>query len=261
MFGESRIDHFHNGLDFAGEQVIYPIERGEVIFYRVEDSLSGFMGIGNHMVVEHQNRIRSFYYHLADQSVDKTLKSITKNDILASMGNTGKSFGKHLHLTIIDSNNRRVLNPQLLLPPLDDRTKPIIESLFFTIKERPNIYKIKNRSIINYKNNIKLYLVAGDIKPGFSSRNLNLLNARNVRRIIFKIDGQVINNFHFDYLSHRGNKLTLNNGLDFFDTYGLSFNYLLGEFFPSQTVHKFFIEVEDWAGNKDSKNYMVYFRL
>ena len=38
VFGESRGDHFHTGIDFGTKQNIYPIEKGEMIFIRDKGS-------------------------------------------------------------------------------------------------------------------------------------------------------------------------------------------------------------------------------
>ena len=35
VFGESRIDHFHNGIDFSGKKrPLFPVASGRVLYYR-----------------------------------------------------------------------------------------------------------------------------------------------------------------------------------------------------------------------------------
>lgn len=262
LFGESRLDHFHNGIDFANKQPIYPVKEGEVIFYYEESARNRFLGIGNHMVVEHQNGIRSYYYHLEKDSLVKDAGIVTPANSIAVMGDSGKSFGNHLHLTMVDSQERKILNPFLLLPTEEDRKKPIIESVFFTIQNRPNVYKIKNRSIVNYPNSIRLFLTAGDVKTSYQNMiSLTSFNARGLKRIEFRVDDELYRVYDFDYLMLIDTQQVLKSGNDFQSTYGLPFNFLLGDFLPTKTVHNFKINIEDWGGNQASKNYNVIFRL
>lgn len=54
---------------------------------------------GNYVTVKHPNGIKSFYAHLSIVHVSIG-DNVDENTILGEMGNTGYSFGKHLHFAI-----------------------------------------------------------------------------------------------------------------------------------------------------------------
>lgn len=262
LFGESRQDHFHNGMDFAIAQPIYPIEEGELLFYSDKEPMGKFYGVGNHMVLEHPQGIRSYYYHFEDNSIEKNQTFFKKDQVLGNMGDSGKSYGKHLHLTIVDPKKRQLLNPQVILPRLNDTRQPVISSLFFTIPKKKKFLKIKNRMVIYYSKNITLYLIAGDFKSYYpNSKTINGNNALGLRSITFMVDGSFYKRYQFDYLVQEGNQLVLSTGEDFDNAYGLAFNYKLGDFFPSKKNHSFSINIQDWEGNQQSAKYEIFFRF
>ena len=72
-FGEHRRDHFHAGIDLGGgEQPVFPISSGELVFfYREGEDFSSLpVGLGTFLVLQHQGGIRSLYAHLAEGTLD-----------------------------------------------------------------------------------------------------------------------------------------------------------------------------------------------
>lgn len=70
-------------------------------------------GYGNQVVIDHGNGFLTRYAHL-DTILVKAGQSVTKNQQIGTMGNTGRSTGPHLHFEIIQGNVRR--NPLGFLP-------------------------------------------------------------------------------------------------------------------------------------------------
>jgi hypothetical protein len=131
-FAESRGDHFHSGIDLGGgEQSVLPIAEGELVFAREQSwSLSDLpVGLGNYVVLQHQGGVRSIYAHLKDGSVDPRRRLYDRGSPLGVVGSSGYSSGKHLHLSIIDSEMGTIINPLLLLPALPDGQPPVIREL------------------------------------------------------------------------------------------------------------------------------------
>ena len=132
-FGENRWGHFHGGIDIGGgEQEIHPIESGEIIyFFEENDDPRGIpTGLGNFVVVEHERGIRSLYAHMRSENRDNIQISVTKEDVLGIIGESGSALGKHLHLEVFDGELNRLVNPLELLPELSDSTTPDIEALY-----------------------------------------------------------------------------------------------------------------------------------
>jgi flagellar protein FlgJ len=87
---------FHHGMDLAAPEgmSILPALPGTVISARYEN------GYGNTVVVEHAGGIKTRYGHLGSVSV-KAGDVITSEDILGTVGNTGRSTGAHLHFEVL----------------------------------------------------------------------------------------------------------------------------------------------------------------
>ncbi|MGD8793048.1 MAG: M23 family metallopeptidase, partial [Anaerolineae bacterium] len=70
-------------------------------------------GYGNQVLINHGNGYLTRYAHLNTVRV-KAGDKVDKNQVIGTMGNTGRSTGPHLHFEIIYSNTRR--NPLGFLP-------------------------------------------------------------------------------------------------------------------------------------------------
>lgn len=88
---------FHHGIDFSGTRgsPIYTTGNGVV----VAASLS-FFGYGNMVVVDHGFGYRTRYAHLDSIKVSVG-DTLTRGQILGTLGNTGRSTGPHLHYEVI----------------------------------------------------------------------------------------------------------------------------------------------------------------
>ncbi len=149
-FGEFRSDHFHSGIDIRTGGVegrsIYSIADGYISRIKITSS-----GYGKAIYVTHPNGFVSVYGHLRDfnpavrQYViekqydqrsyeidvfpDREMFPVTKGQVIASSGNSGYSFGPHLHFEIRDDATQQPLNPLLFGLPVNDLVKPVITSL------------------------------------------------------------------------------------------------------------------------------------
>lgn len=112
-----RWGRMHNGIDIAGlwlNAPIYSIQSGIVIACGTNSTM------GNYVYVDHQNGYVSVYMHL--NYIDKNIKEgvpVEKGQKLGGMGDTGYSFGVHLHLSIWKggypySANAYHINPLLI---------------------------------------------------------------------------------------------------------------------------------------------------
>ncbi|MBL8922548.1 MAG: M23 family metallopeptidase [Myxococcaceae bacterium] len=97
----SRVDPYtservmHAGIDIAGphgKEIIAPSD-GTVVFAGLEG------GYGNVVVIDHGYGIKTRYGHLASVKV-KPGERVKRGDLVAAMGNTGRSTGPHLHYEV-----------------------------------------------------------------------------------------------------------------------------------------------------------------
>lgn len=98
----------HHGIDIAARRgtKIYPLGKGKVIFSGRKS------GYGNLVEILHGDSIVSRYAHLKKSLVKKG-KIVGKNDVIALLGNTGRSTGPHLHLEI--AINGKTIDPEIFL--------------------------------------------------------------------------------------------------------------------------------------------------
>lgn len=95
---------FHAGLDIAGARGtdVVATARGKVVF-------SGKRGpLGNSLVLDHGYGVRTQYGHV-DEVFVKRGESVERGDKIASLGNTGRSTGPHLHYVV--EVNGKTRNP------------------------------------------------------------------------------------------------------------------------------------------------------
>ena len=87
---------YHSGLDIVGtgSKQIHPIADGKVIGKNTKGS-----AYGNHVLIQHPDGYISLYAHMQTVYV-KTGQTITKNTVVGIEGETGRAYGKHLHLEV-----------------------------------------------------------------------------------------------------------------------------------------------------------------
>lgn len=95
---------FHAGLDIGGK-VNDPI-------YATADGVVRTAGYdrtnGNHIVIQHENGIRTLYLHMNKLQV-KVGDTVEKGDKIGTLGNSGRSTGAHLHYEV--HVNGKAVNP------------------------------------------------------------------------------------------------------------------------------------------------------
>ncbi len=148
-FGELRGSHYHAGIDIkanvSGPQDILATADGYVKEVRVRGG-----SYGNALILQHPNGYRSLYGHLDhfipeldslvyahqyDQNafevtieLDSAQFPVQQGMKIAVMGNTGYSFGRHLHFEVRHVSGT-MYNPLLVLPELQDDTPPQFRNL------------------------------------------------------------------------------------------------------------------------------------
>lgn len=102
---------FHDGIDIAAPEgtPIHAIERGEVIY---SDQLRGY---GNIVILRHQGGMVSVYAHNQVNLVREG-QPVSKGEVIAKVGSTGRVTGPHLHLEIRKNNTAQ--DPLRYLPQL-----------------------------------------------------------------------------------------------------------------------------------------------
>ncbi|MCK5005795.1 MAG: M23 family metallopeptidase [Spirochaetales bacterium] len=260
-FGEHRGDHFHAGIDLGGgEQSIFPISPGELVFsYREGEDFSSLpVGLGNFIVLQHQGGIRSLYAHLAEGSLDPTRRLYDRSQPLGVVGSSGYSSGKHLHLTIIDTEMDTIINPLLLLPPLLDAQAPVIKDV--SIRAGQDLIGLEDGMTVN-RAEVEVFATIYDLRE-----DISFLWKLAPYKVFLSQDGREISNLIFDSLvsiQTAGQGLgarqlvLINTEREFSRLYEAPWLLRLGKInlVPGETALTVF--AADFAGNESSKEYAL----
>lgn len=234
-FGELRPDHFHAGIDIKTDGVegkkVVAVADG----YISRISLSPY-GYGLALYVAHPNGTTSVYGHLskfmdpvaeyvvAEQyrtkkhSVNLYCNStkfvVKQGDVIALSGNSGGSFGPHLHFEIRDSATQDPLNvvAQGVITPRDTIEPLIMRLHYIEIDSLQGIARqAAPRSYEVVKDGVSYSIVGGQTvavgRQGYfvleaSDRRNDVENTFGIYRLAAKIDEQKIFEYQMDRFAY-----------------------------------------------------------
>ena len=150
-FMELRSNHFHAGIDIkstngqSGDN-IKTVQDGYISRIKIQSG-----GYGNVLYIDHPNGYTTVYAHLSKfvpelenyvKQIQYTLESFEvdiyldtgkftfkQGEKIGEMGNSGRSFGPHLHFEIRETKTEKPLNPQYFGIGPSDKRAPTLESL------------------------------------------------------------------------------------------------------------------------------------
>lgn len=111
-----RQDHYGIDLALGKGTPIYALSSGVVQKVQTgctEGNTQCGSGYGNYVLIDHQNGLFSLYAHLSEVSAQVGQK-VGKDSIIGKEGNTGWSYGSHLHFALMDTptfETKSYLNP------------------------------------------------------------------------------------------------------------------------------------------------------
>lgn len=215
-FGETRIDHYHSGMDIRTQSVTGKevVAAADGFIYRIGVSPGGY---GNSIFIRHPSGYSTIYGHLERfapeieeyvktwQYENKSFQAVLwptrekfqvkQGQLIAYSGNSGASGGPHLHFEIRKSENEIPVNPLLFNFEIRDRIAPVIEKLA--------IYPINKHTLINNENRVKKIKVTGEAGKyylpdeteinisglaGFGIKSFDLLDDSNFKCEVYSIE-------------------------------------------------------------------------
>lgn len=188
-FAELRGGHFHAGLDLKtkGRQglQVKAVASGSVRRIRVSTS-----GYGKTLYIEHPNGLTSVYAHLQKfaPKIEQLVKSIQyekeqfeiqkflrkgeltveSEELIGYSGNTGGSFGPHLHFEIRDSDSQRPINPLRMGFDVADSQRPQLRQLYLFDAQERNFQSVSLQKINDSVYQTDLLFTKGKIGLGLS---------------------------------------------------------------------------------------------
>jgi len=222
-FGESRKDHFHNGLDISSVlQPVHSLSDGYVLYsrYAEDNPFEDERGSGNIVWIAHKDSYISGYYHLAGSRNEniRSNKTVKSGDPIGISGNTGHSSGGHLHFVLGKDYGKTLLDPLSYLPKLEDIMPPQIANLFIHVGE--TYTNINDGDNINVSKAFPLTVSIFDGGMKNSQR-------RGIRDLEFIFNGEVVKKTKFDSIHFEKGKWKTYNGYTFDDLF-FKDRYLVG---------------------------------
>ena len=182
-FGELRANHFHAGLDIRSSNG----RSGDPIYAAAEGYISRISiksgGYGQAIFIAHPNGYTTVYAHLdefaptianfveSNQYAQEAFEVeiypsptdfvVKKGEEIGKMGNTGHSFGAHLHFEIRETKTDNPMNPMLFgIPIVKDDVAPFFSEL--KVYQFRGMDAVKKGYLQPYKSFETTYRIAGD---------------------------------------------------------------------------------------------------
>ena len=296
-FAELRGNHFHGGIDIKTQGrsglKVYSVADGYVSRIAVSP-----YGYGNAMYIRHPEGYTSVYGHLnafapeIEQWVEDQFRDRSKNDgnlypsaeqfpvskgeFVAFSGNTGGSFGPHLHFEIRDTKTEEPLNPLEFGIEVKDTRKPDVRGLKWTAKDFGDMgtFKAGDTVAVNFALGIDLFTTD---KQDLANNNNGVYSIEalikgqpfftaNYRRINFSTSRFINAHINYDLYCSQGVRYTRlyeleNNPLKVTDTYEViapGFRASKGWITVAQdSLIKADVVVKDYEGNTNTFSFYL----
>jgi hypothetical protein len=246
-FGESRGDHFHDGIDIiSSSRKVHPVSKGSLL-YSWNKSLYPFdqySGSGNYKVLSHQDNLVSVYLHLEDS--EDIAPSYDENDSAASFGNTGRSYGTHLHFGLLDLKKNSAINPYEILPSIKDMKPPVVGPYAMRINDK--IVNIRNKSKIHITRDWPLLVKIFDQISGGERLGIFQLKV--------SFNGELVCNDHFERIESSKNGLTI-SGKNFDNLYDKDGYYKIEVNKYRSGLNTFTVTASDFSGNQTVDTFTI----
>ena len=237
-FGESRFDHFHNGLDISGVNVkIYPVSSGSVVWtQRIHRRLNEVpIGGGNSIIIQHDQGFLSGYMHLNKINMISNQEYVVQTDqVIGYSGDTGHSGGAHLHFFFYILQEEQFINPLLHYDRgiLNDTLPPRL--LYYRSLNRNRLRSNNHKADEDQKNTtVNSALCAKIIDQG-----TRLYERWGIYSLRIFIDNQQepAKDIYFDYIQLNQNRWLLNKKYSFEQIYCNDLYLLTEEVLTNQSV-------------------------
>ncbi|MCB1179721.1 MAG: M23 family metallopeptidase [Leptospiraceae bacterium] len=250
LFGESRVDHFHNGVDISSDnEAVRAMGDGVLLYSRYEDDspFSNEAGSGNCVWLGHKEGFLSGYFHLKDGREDGLLEKeeVHSGEVIGKSGNTGHSSGSHLHFIVAKENGKKIINPLPLLPFAEDKRPPQISQLILTIGDKYTYINDGDNINISQSFPVSVPIIDSVDKAGMR---------RGVKKIEFYFNRKLLKTSNFNEISLKGKYWVNEDGLKFNDLFYQG-NYYIGDLNLVSGENIIKINAYDFNENKTTKSY------
>lgn len=228
-FGEIRANHFHGGLDFkTGGTIGKPVRAladGYISRIRVTHGSgyvldvaydNGYSTINRHLsafVGDVARRVEDLQYEKESWEVEITPESdeypVKAGQIIALSGNTGYSFGPHLHLDMIETATDEYIDPlPFFMNKVKDKTAPRAEGIMLFPQPGKGVVEGKQTRRAFPAHPTKPITAWGLIGAGIRAYDYmdGVQNKYGVKTVILEVDGEEVFRSTIDRFAYEENR-------------------------------------------------------
>ncbi|MGE8665258.1 M23 family metallopeptidase [Leptospira interrogans] len=252
-FGESRGDHFHNGLDISSaNEPVLAMADGKVLYsrYTEDHPFEDELGTGNSVWLDHGSGNFTAYYHLKDGRISKLLKpdGIKAGDKIGITGNSGHSSGAHLHFVVLRKYGLEILDPMKFLSPIPDSSAPEISSLLVHVNGK--FTNINDGDNINLSKEFPFTISIIDAGEKKSQR-------RGITKVQYFLNGETLQSADFSALQYSASEWKNPDGFSFTNLYYKD-QYLVGNLNLKSGENTIKVMAWDFRGNVSERSFTFY---
>lgn len=228
-FGEIRANHFHGGLDFkTGGTIGKPVRAladGYISRIRVTHGSgyvldvaydNGYSTINRHLsafVGDVARRVEDLQYEKESWEVEITPEPdeypVKAGQIIALSGNTGYSFGPHLHLDMIETATDEYIDPlPFFMNKVKDKTAPRAEGIMLFPQPGKGVVEGKQTRRAFLAHPTKPITAWGLIGAGIRAYDYmdGVQNKYGVKTVILEVDGEEVFRSTVDRFAYEENR-------------------------------------------------------
>lgn len=228
-FGEIRANHFHGGLDFKTGGTIGKLVRaladGYISRIRVTHGSgyvldvaydNGYSTINRHLsafVGDVARRVEDLQYEKESWEVEITPEPdeypVKAGQIIALSGNTGYSFGPHLHLDMIETATDEYIDPlPFFMNKVKDKTAPRAEGIMLFPQPGKGVVEGKQTRRAFPAHPTKPITAWGLIGAGIRAYDYmdGVQNKYGVKTVILEVDGEEVFRSTIDRFAYEENR-------------------------------------------------------
>ena len=228
-FGEIRANHFHGGLDFkTGGTIGKPVRAladGYISRIRVTHGSgyvldvaydNGYSTINRHLsafVGDVARRVEDLQYEKESWEVEITPEPdeypVKAGQIIALSGNTGYSFGSHLHLDMIETATDEYIDPlPFFMNKVKDKTAPRAEGIMLFPQPGKGVVEGKQTRRAFPAHPTKPITAWGLIGAGIRAYDYmdGVQNKYGVKTVILEVDGEEVFRSTVDRFAYEENR-------------------------------------------------------
>ena len=228
-FGEIRANHFHGGLDFkTGGAIGKPVRAladGYISRIRVTHGSgyvldvsydNGYSTINRHLsafVGDVARRVEDLQYEKENWEVEITPEPdeypVKAGQIIALSGNTGYSFGPHLHLDMIETATDEYIDPlPFFMDKVKDKTAPRAEGIMLFPQPGKGVVEGKQTRCAFPAHPTKPITAWGLIGAGIRAYDYmdGVRNKYGVKTVILEVDGEEVFRSTVDRFAYEENR-------------------------------------------------------